>query len=123
MRKIVLAAAALAFLAASSWSSVQAMPLSASALKGASDAVMLTDKVHCWDDCYYERPRYRSYYRPYYRRYYDDGPYYRSYYRPYVRRYYDDGYYAPRYRAPWWVSGPYYGHSRAFYVGPNVYWY
>lgn len=121
MRKSVLAAAALAFLAASSWGAVQAMPLSAAALQGATDAISVTDKVHCWDDCYYGPPR--RYYRPYYRRTYDDGPHYRSYDRPYVRRYYDDGYYAPSYRAPWWLSGPYSGHSRAFYVGPNVYWY
>ena len=147
MRKGVLAAAGLAFLAALSWSSLpaRAMPLSAAAaLKGASDGIDLAAKVHCWDECYYGRPRYyvRRYYRPYYRTYYerpryyhyrpqyvDDG-YYRSYRyysdryydRPYYRSYYDDG---PRYyrTEPWWTSGPYYGPRRSFFVGPFVYSY
>ena len=88
MRRGVLAAAGLAFLAAVSWSAApaQAMAISApAALKGASDSIKLTETVHCWGcGCtagygYYGRTtgpttdRTTSYYRPYY---------YRPYYRP-----------------------------------------
>jgi hypothetical protein len=154
MRKGVLALTGLALLAAISWSSApaQALVMSApSALKGGIDAVSLTDRVNCWDDCGYDRPRYsRPYYRPY------DRPYYRPYhrrsyggygygyrpsygyggsgygYRPSYgyggygygyRPSYGYGGYGSGYRAPWWVSGPYYGAPRPrFYVGSNVYW-
>jgi hypothetical protein len=123
MRRGVLAAAGLAFLAAVTWSATpaQAMAISApAALKTASDSVKLTETVHCWDCGYWGGPRYyRPYYsgygyRPYYRPYYSDygyRPYYRPY-RPYYRPYwgggYGYGYYAPRPR---------------YYVGPSVYWY
>ena len=121
MRKTVLAAAGLAFLAAASWSAApaQAMPLSAAtALKGASDGIKLTEAVGCWDECGYYAPRrhyYRSYYRPHYRPHY--RPYYRSYYRPYYETYYRP--YVP----PPWVSGPYYSRPHYYYVGPNIYSY
>jgi hypothetical protein len=127
MRKGVLAAAGLALLAAVSWSSAQAMPLSApAALKGAADAIDVTGQVSCWDGCgYYYRPRYRPYWRPYYRPYYGYyRPYYRPYYgyRPYYRPYYAG--YGYGYGRPWWLSGPYYGGPRPrFYVGSSVYWY
>jgi hypothetical protein len=114
MRKSLLAAAALALLAPASWGSApaHAMPLSAaSALKAAGESLASTDKVGCWDDCYYGPPR--EYYRPYHRRYYYD--------RPYVTHRYYDG---PRYYArPWWLSGPYYAPRPRYYIGPNVYWY
>jgi hypothetical protein len=123
MRRGLLAAAGLAFLATVSLGApAQAMAISApAALKAANDSVKLTANVHCWDCGYYGRPAYyrpyRPYYRPYYRAY--DRPYYSGYqpyyrpYRPYYRPYsygggYGYGYYRPRPR---------------FYVGPNVYWY
>jgi hypothetical protein len=139
MRKGVLAAVGLAFLAAVSWSAgpAQAMAISApAALKGASDTIKLDETVHCWGRCgwggggYYRRayyggygygyrPYYRPYYghsygyRPYYRSYYGDGGYYRPYYRPYYG-------YRPYYR-PYGYG--YYAPRPRFYVGPRVYWY
>ena len=136
MRKITLAAAALASLAALTFSApVQAMAISApAALKSASDDLRVSEPVYyCYGACGYGyRPYYgyRSYYRPYYRPYYGYRPYYRPYYgyrpyyrpyygyRPYYRPYYGYGYgYRPYYR-------PYYGYYAPrprFYFGPRVY--
>jgi hypothetical protein len=128
MRKGVLAAVGLAFLAAVSWSAApaRAMAISApAALKGASDSINLTETVHCWNCGYWGGPRYyRSYYRPFYR----------PYYRPYYRAYYDAPpyYYRPRpYYRPYWGGGyggygggyGYYAPRPRFFVGPSVYWY
>jgi hypothetical protein len=115
MRRGVLAAAGLAFLAAVTWNAApaQAMAISAPvALK--SDSAKLIETVHCWD-CgygggYYRpyRPYYRPYHRPYYRSYYSGYSDYRPYYRPYRPYWGGYGYYAPRPR---------------FYFGPTVYSY
>ena len=122
MRKGVLAAAGGTFLAAAvvlSAAPAQAVPVSApAALKGAGEAISLTENV-CYGECYYHGPRYyRPYYRPNYRSYsYYDRPYYRPYYRPH----YGYGYgYRP---VPGWVSGPYYQPRPRYYVGPHVFWY
>jgi hypothetical protein len=123
MRKGVLAAAGSAFLAAAvvlSAAPAKAVPVSApAALKGAGEAISLTENV-CYGECgYYGGPRYyRPYYRPYYRSY---SYYHRPYYRPYYRPHYGYGYgYRP---VPGWVSGPYYQPRPRYYFGPNVYWY
>jgi hypothetical protein len=142
MRKGVLAAVGLAFLAAVSWSAApaQAMAISApAALKGASDTIKLEETVHCWG-CGggYYRPAhygYRRYYggsygggyRPYYRPYYGYGYGYRPYYRPYYGYGYGYRPYRPYYGyrpyRPYGYGYGYYAPRPRFYVGPRVYWY
>lgn len=123
MRKLLMVAAGLAMLAATAFTApAQAMPMSATALKGASESLAATEQVGCWGgDCgggyygggygYYRGGYYGGgygYYRPYYRSYWGGGCGYGygcGYHRPYYRSYggcggcgYGYGYY-PRPRA------------------------
>jgi hypothetical protein len=139
MRKLLMVAAGLALLAATAFSApTQAMPISAPALKGASDSLATTEQVGCWGGgCYYGGGYYgggygyRPYYRPYYGYGYGYRPYY-GYYRPYYRSYWGGGcgygyggcgYHRPYYRTYYGGCGGGCGYGYGYYPRPRAYFF